>query len=98
MTEAAALIEEHLEQGTRIAVFGDYDVDGVCSTAIMVRTLRSLGADPLWRLPSRDEGYGLSLDAIRELHDQGARLLITVDCGITAVGRGRGGAASSAWT
>ena len=85
VTEAAALIGAHLERGTRIAVFGDYDVDGVCSTAMMVRTLRSLGADPLWRLPSRDEGYGLSLDAIRELHDHGARLLITVDCGITAV-------------
>ncbi len=85
VTEAAALIKEHLERGTRIAVFGDYDVDGVCSTAIMLRTLRSLGADPLWRLPSREEGYGLSLDAIRELHDQGAGLLITVDCGITAV-------------
>ena len=85
VAEAVALIGEHLAKGTRIAVFGDYDVDGVCSTAMMLRTLRSLGADPLWRLPSRDEGYGLSVDAIRELHEQGARLLITVDCGITAI-------------
>ena len=85
VTGAAGLIRRHLEQGTKIAVFGDYDVDGVCSAAMMIRTLRSLGAEPLWRLPSREQGYGLSIDAIGELSDQGARLLITVDCGITAI-------------
>ena len=52
----------HVQRGSRVAVFGDYDVDGVCSTAITVRCLRALGADPLWQLPSRDEGYGLWLD------------------------------------
>ena len=83
--DAAALIRRHVEAGTKIAVFGDYDVDGVCSTAMMVRVLRSLGADPTWRLPSRDEGYGLSLDAIRGLHESGAGLLVTVDCGVTAL-------------
>ncbi len=84
LPEVADLIRHHVEEGTRIAVFGDYDVDGVCSTAMMVRTLRKLGAEPSWRLPSRDEGYGLSIDVIRELSEAGAGLLITVDCGITA--------------
>ena len=96
--EAAELIRRHVEAGTSIAVFGDYDVDGVCSTAMMVRALRTLGAKPLWRLPSRDEGYGLSLDAIGELHEAGAGLLITVDCGITATAEVADARASSAWT
>ena len=82
---AAAVILRHAEAGSRVAVFGDYDVDGVCSTAMMVRTLRALGADAIWRLPSRDEGYGLSESAVRELAGAGAGLLVTVDCGITAV-------------
>ena len=67
-------------------MFGDYDVDGVCSTAMLVRTLRALGADPLWELPSRfDEGYGLSTAAVERLAARGVALLVTVDCGITAV-------------
>jgi single-stranded-DNA-specific exonuclease len=83
---AAELIREHLRRGSRIAVFGDYDVDGVCSTAILLRTLRALGADPAWELPSRfDEGYGLSTAAVERLAGRGVDLLVTVDCGITAV-------------
>jgi single-stranded-DNA-specific exonuclease len=83
---AVELIRGHLTRGSRIAVFGDYDVDGVCSTAILVRTLRSLGADPVWELPSRfDEGYGLSTPAVERLAGRGVGLLVTVDCGITAV-------------
>ena len=59
--DACELILRHVERGSVIAVFGDYDVDGVCSTAMLLRTLRALGADPVWELPSRfDEGYGLS--------------------------------------
>lgn len=93
--EACRAILRHVGAGSRIAVFGDYDVDGVCSTAMMVRALRALGADPMWRLPSRDEGYGLSATAARELAAAGAKLLVTVDCGITsaaevAVARGCG--------
>ena len=77
-----------MRRGSRIAVFGDYDVDGVCSTAILVRTLRALGADPTWELPSRfDDGYGLSTAAVERLAARGAGLLVTVDCGITAVGQ-----------
>jgi single-stranded-DNA-specific exonuclease len=84
--EARELIGEHARRGSRIAVFGDYDVDGVCSTAMLVRTLRALGADPLWELPSRfDEGYGLSTAAVARLAARGVALLVTVDCGITAV-------------
>src|SRR5215211_2355484 len=83
---ACELILAHLGRGSRIAVFGDYDVDGVCSTAILVRTLRALGGDPVWELPSRfDEGYGLSAAAVERLAGRGVGLLVTVDCGITAV-------------
>ena len=84
--EALELILDHVRRGTRIAVFGDYDVDGVCSTAMLVRTLRALGADPAWALPSRfDDGYGLSTAAVERLAGRGIGLLVTVDCGITAV-------------
>lgn len=83
---AAELIREHVRRGSRIAVFGDYDVDGVCSTAMLVRTLRSLGADPVWELPSRfDEGYGLSVAAVERFSARGVGLLVTVDCGVGAV-------------
>jgi single-stranded-DNA-specific exonuclease len=84
--EACELILEHVRRGTRVAVFGDYDVDGVCSTAMLVRTLRALGAEPAWALPSRfDEGYGLSTSAVERLAARGTGLLVTVDCGVTAV-------------
>jgi single-stranded-DNA-specific exonuclease len=83
---ACELILAHVGQGSSIAVFGDYDVDGVCSTAMLLRTLRALGADPIWELPSRfDEGYGLSEGAVGRLAGRGVGLLVTVDCGITAV-------------
>ncbi|HEX2071209.1 MAG TPA: single-stranded-DNA-specific exonuclease RecJ [Thermoleophilaceae bacterium] len=85
MGEACAAIRRHVETGSRVVVFGDYDVDGVCSTAIVLRALRAIGADPAWRLPSRDEGYGLSAEVVRELVGQGAGLIVTVDCGVTAV-------------
>jgi single-stranded-DNA-specific exonuclease len=84
--EACELIRAHVARGSRIAVFGDYDVDGVCSTAMLVRTLRALGAEPAWELPSRfDEGYGLSSAAVERLAGRGVALLVTVDCGITSV-------------
>ena len=58
---ACDLLLAHVARGSRILVFGDYDVDGVCSTAILLRALRAAGADPAWELPSRqDGGYGLS--------------------------------------
>ncbi|MBV9916241.1 MAG: single-stranded-DNA-specific exonuclease RecJ, partial [Solirubrobacterales bacterium] len=84
--EALALIRRHISAGGHIVVHGDYDVDGVCATAIMVRALRSLGANVTWFIPSRlDDGYGLSERTIRRLRARGSDLLITVDCGITSV-------------
>ena len=75
-----------IEAGRRITVHGDFDVDGVCATALMVSTLRELGADCDWFIPSRlDDGYGLSADNIRRLAERGTGLLLTVDCGITSV-------------
>jgi single-stranded-DNA-specific exonuclease len=86
MKEACEAILRHVEARSRIVVYGDYDVDGVCSTAILLRALRALGADPAWELPSRQaEGYGLSAAAVERLAGQGVGLLVTVDCGITAV-------------
>jgi single-stranded-DNA-specific exonuclease len=83
---AKALIERHIAAGTRITVHGDYDVDGVCATAIMIRALRSLGANVGWFLPDRiDDGYGLAVATVERLASRGVGLLITVDCGITAV-------------
>jgi len=70
----------------RITVHGDFDVDGVCATAILVGALRQLGAECDWLIPDRMvDGYGLSEDNVRKLAERGTRLLIAVDCGITAV-------------
>jgi single-stranded-DNA-specific exonuclease len=83
---AVSLVLEHVRAGSRVTVHGDYDVDGVCSTAILVRALRALGADVDWFLPSRGEdGYGLSAATVERLGERGTRLLVTVDCAITAV-------------
>ena len=86
MAEAVERIRAAIAAGTRICVHGDYDVDGICATALAVLTLRSLGADVDWHLPSRfEEGYGVSGATISRLADEGCALLVTVDCGITAV-------------
>lgn len=83
---ALALIHGHIHSGSRITVHGDYDVDGVCATAIMLRALRALGANVGYFLPSRiDDGYGLALATVERLAARGTKLLITVDCGITAL-------------
>ena len=83
---AAERILDHVRRRSRITVHGDYDADGVCSTAILVRVLRTLRADVDWFLPSRfEDGYGLAASTIRRLAERGTRLLITADCAITAV-------------
>src|SRR4051812_2936109 len=83
--EACEAIARHRDKGSRIVVYGDYDVDGVCSTAILLRALRAVGVDPAWELPSRfGDGYGLSAAAVERLAAAGAGLLVTVDRGITA--------------
>ena len=86
MDKAAARVQQAIANGERIAVFGDYDVDGITATCILVDYLKSRGADVVHYIPRRiEDGYGLSRDAIKGLFDQGVRLLVTVDCGITAV-------------
>ncbi len=83
---ALDLCWRHLRSGSRIVVHGDYDVDGVCATAVLVRALRALGGDVGWYLPSRSEdGYGLAAATVERLRQSGTGLLVTVDCGITAV-------------
>ena len=86
MTVAVERIRAAVDAGTRICVHGDYDVDGICATALAVLTLRELGAEVDWHLPSRfEEGYGVARDTLARLADDGFGLVITVDCGITAV-------------
>lgn len=83
---ALDVISRHIAAGSPIVVHGDYDVDGVCATAIMIRALRSLGANASWFLPSRvEDGYGLAAATIERLAQRGTALVVTVDCGITAV-------------
>src|SRR4051794_40819652 len=85
MAEACALIEKAIATGGRIVVHGDYDVDGVCATALAYEVLTLLGAEVETFLPSRFEtGYGVAVETVEALAASGAGLLITVDCGITA--------------
>lgn len=86
MDRAVARISEAIADGERMAVFGDYDVDGITATCILVDYLQRRGADCLHYIPRRiEDGYGLGKDAIFSLHQKGVKLLITVDCGITGV-------------
>src|SRR5829696_7779468 len=86
MAAACERIRAAVGAGTRLCVHGDYDVDGICATALAVLTLRELGAEICWHLPSRfDEGYGVSAATIGRLAGDGVGLVLTVDCGITAV-------------
>ncbi len=86
MDVAVTRIRAAVEAGKRICVHGDYDVDGICATALAVLFLRELGADVVWHLPSRfEEGYGVSRDTLGRLVEDGIGLVVTVDCGITAV-------------
>jgi single-stranded-DNA-specific exonuclease len=86
LREAAGAILGHVGRRSRITVHGDYDVDGICSTAVLVRALRTLGADVDFHLPSRiDDGYGLAAATVERLAARGTDLLVTVDCAITAV-------------
>ncbi len=81
---AAERIRAAIESGKKISIYGDYDVDGITSTAILWHLLKILGAQVDYYIPHRvDEGYGLNADAVRQLADNGTELMITVDCGIT---------------
>ena len=84
MDNAARIIADAIVAGEKIAIYGDYDVDGITSTAVFVKYMREIGCDVVWHLPTREgEGYGLNINAIQEIVDAGAKLLITVDCGIS---------------
>jgi single-stranded-DNA-specific exonuclease len=86
MTAACARIRDAIDKKERICVHGDYDADGICATALAVLILRELGADVEWHLPSRfEEGYGLAGETLKRLAGEGCGLVLTVDCGITAV-------------
>ncbi len=86
MTPAVGRVGLAMQKGEKIAVFGDYDVDGITSTCLLTDFLRKNGADVVSYIPGRlEEGYGLNPIAIHQLHSEGVQLIITVDCGITAV-------------
>ena len=86
MDLAAGRVGLAMQRGEKIAVFGDYDVDGITATCLLTAFLRQCGADVVSYIPGRlEEGYGLNPIAINQLHREGVKLIITVDCGITAV-------------
>ncbi|HEY3962293.1 MAG TPA: single-stranded-DNA-specific exonuclease RecJ [Gaiellaceae bacterium] len=86
MQAAVYKLRAAIDAGKRICVHGDYDADGICATALAVLLLRELNADVSWHLPSRfDEGYGLNAQTLTRLAEEGFDLVLTVDCGITAV-------------
>lgn len=86
MHEAVARIRAAIKQRELVAVYGDFDADGVTSTALLVQAIESLGGRVMPYIPNRvDEGYGVNTDALQSLADDGVKLVITVDCGIRAV-------------
>jgi single-stranded-DNA-specific exonuclease len=86
MREAADRLADAVARGERVAIFGDYDVDGATSAAVLARFLRSGGLDPIIHIPDRlFEGYGPNVEAVRALAGRGATLLVTVDCGTTSI-------------
>jgi len=86
MAVAVEAIQEEIKAGRPLVVFGDYDVDGITGAALLVNVLRSLGAQVSFYVPDRAlEGYGLSLKGIDTAIERGAKLMITCDCGITAI-------------
>ena len=86
MDKAAGRVGLAMSRGEKIAVFGDYDVDGITATCLLTDFLRRHGADAVSYIPGRlEEGYGLNPIAIHQLHAEGVKLIVTVDCGITAV-------------
>ncbi len=86
VTAAAERLHRAVKQQERICIYGDYDVDGIAGTTMLWRCLRLAGGTVDYYVPDRlEEGYGLNEEALRRLHEQGIRLVVTVDCGITSV-------------
>lgn len=85
INEALDVLRPAVSAGERICVYGDYDVDGVTATALLVMTLKSLGADVIYHVPNRfTEGYGMNTAVVRDLAEQGCRVILTCDCGISS--------------
>jgi single-stranded-DNA-specific exonuclease len=86
MKEAADRIADAVTRGESVAIFGDYDVDGATSAALLARYLRQCGIEPIIHIPDRlFEGYGPNVEAVRALAERGATLLVCVDCGTTSI-------------
>ncbi|MCB5177510.1 single-stranded-DNA-specific exonuclease RecJ [Microvirga lenta] len=86
MEKAASRLADSVMRREKVAIFGDYDVDGACSAALLAEYLRSCGVPYLIHIPDRiTEGYGPNVDAIRGLKEQGAEILVTVDCGTASI-------------
>lgn len=86
MAKAADVLAKGLMSGKKLAIWGDYDADGVTSTALALQVLRHHGHDALWHLPDRrEEGYGMNARGVEKLAEAGASMLLTVDCGISDV-------------
>src|SRR5579884_161795 len=85
MADAAARIRMAVQSRDRVALYGDFDCDGLTSAAILLETLRYLGADPIVIIPTRDDGHGLQREQLGRLAERGVKLVVTSDCGITAV-------------
>ena len=84
MREAVDMITQARDEGKTVAVFGDYDADGICASAIMYHALRAFGIEPHVYVPERTDGYGLSEEVVdRVFEDCNPELFITVDCGIS---------------
>ncbi len=84
MRETVEIINNAIDDFNSICIFGDYDCDGICSTAMLFSYLDYMGANVSYILPERDEGYGLNENTVRQMHEQGVELIITVDNGISA--------------
>jgi single-stranded-DNA-specific exonuclease len=90
MEPAVRRIQQAIAANETVGIYGDYDIDGVVSTALMLEVLQQYGLEPLTYIPDRyQEGYGLHVSALEQLKDQGASLIITVDCGITGAAEAR---------
>jgi len=83
---AAAFLVDAIRSGRAVTIFGDYDADGICATALMLKCLKLIGGKVDFYVPRRyEEGYGLSCQALQELAGRGTEVVVTVDCGVTAV-------------
>ena len=85
MAEAVNTINSAIDSGDRICVYGDYDCDGIVSTVILYSYLMEAGADVIYYIPERSEGYGLNRNAVEQIADNGVKLIVTVDNGISAI-------------